>query len=73
MIFFGSESGSDKVLKEMNKRITSSQTLELAARIRQFGIVPEFSFVFGNPADPAGDTRDNIEFIRKIKKLNPDA
>jgi anaerobic magnesium-protoporphyrin IX monomethyl ester cyclase len=73
MIFFGSESGSDKVLAEMNKRITSSQTLELAARIRQFGIVPEFSFVFGNPADPAGDTRDNIEFIRRIKKLNPDA
>ena len=60
MIFFGAESGSDKVLAEMNKRITSSQTLELAARIRQFGIVPEFSFVFGNPADPAGDTRDTI-------------
>jgi radical SAM superfamily enzyme YgiQ (UPF0313 family) len=73
MIFFGAESGSDKVLEDMNKRITSSQTLELAARIRQFGIVPEFSFVFGNPADPEGDTRDNIEFIRKIKKLNPDA
>jgi anaerobic magnesium-protoporphyrin IX monomethyl ester cyclase len=34
MIFFGAESGSDKVLAEMNKRITSSQTLELAARIR---------------------------------------
>jgi anaerobic magnesium-protoporphyrin IX monomethyl ester cyclase len=73
MIFFGAESGSDKVLAEMNKRITSSQTLELAARIRQFGIVPEFSFVFGNPADPAGDTRDTIQFIRRIKKLNPDA
>jgi anaerobic magnesium-protoporphyrin IX monomethyl ester cyclase len=73
MIFFGAESGSDKVLAEMNKRITSAQTLELAARIRQFGIVPEFSFVFGNPADPAGDTRDTIQFIRHIKKLNPDA
>jgi hypothetical protein len=57
----------------MNKRITSSQTLELAARIRQFGIVPEFSFVFGNPADPEGDTRDTIQFIRRIKKLNPEA
>jgi radical SAM superfamily enzyme YgiQ (UPF0313 family) len=73
MIFFGAESGSDKVLAEMNKRITSSQTLELAARIRQFGIVPEFSFVFGNPADPAGDTRDTIQFIRRIKKLNREA
>ncbi len=34
----------------MNKRITTAQTLELAARIRQFDIVPEFSFVVGNPA-----------------------
>ncbi len=51
----------------------SSQTLELAARIRQFGIVPEFSFVVGNPADPAGDTRDTIQFIRRIKRLNPEA
>lgn len=73
MIFFGAESGSDRVLKEMDKRITSAQTLELAARIRQFDIVPEFSFVFGNPADPESDTRDNIQFIRRIKRLNPDA
>src|SRR6201996_4204298 len=49
MIFFGAESGSDRVLKQMDKRITAAQTLELAARIRKFGIVPEFSFVFGNP------------------------
>jgi anaerobic magnesium-protoporphyrin IX monomethyl ester cyclase len=73
MIFFGAESGSDKVLEGMNKKITSSQTLELAERIRQFGIVPEFSFVFGNPEDPEGDTRDTIRFIRRIKRLNPEA
>ncbi len=73
MIFFGAESGSDRVLKEMNKRITSAQTLELAARIREFDIVPEFSFVFGNPQDPEGDTRETIQFIRRLKRLNPDA
>ncbi len=73
MIFFGAESGSDRVLQQMNKRITSGQTLELAGRLKQFGIVPEFSFVFGNPEDPAGDTRESIQFIRRIKRLNPDA
>ena len=35
MIFFGAESGSDEVLVQMNKKITTSQTLELAARIRR--------------------------------------
>ena len=73
MIFFGAESGSDKVLESMNKRITSAQTLELAARIRGFGIIPEFSFVVGDPANPEEDTRETIRFIRRIKRLNPDA
>lgn len=73
MIFFGAESASDEVLQQMNKRITAQQTLDLAARIRRFGIVPEFSFVFGSPDNPAEDMRGNIRFIRKLKRLNPDA
>ncbi len=73
MVFFGAESGSDWALREMNKQLTSEQTLELAARIRKFGIVPEFSFVIGNPHAPERDTQESIRFIRKIKKLNPEA
>jgi radical SAM superfamily enzyme YgiQ (UPF0313 family) len=73
MIFFGAESGSDWVLGQMNKGITTEQTLELAARIRPFGIVPEFSFVVGNPQSPGRDTQDTIRFIRRIKKINPSA
>jgi radical SAM superfamily enzyme YgiQ (UPF0313 family) len=73
MIFFGAESGSDEVLKQMNKQLRAEQTLELAARIRRFGIVPEFSFVVGNPEDPEGDTRLTIDFIRRIKRINPDS
>ena len=71
MIFFGAESGSDWVLKEMKKHLTTNQTIELARRIRQFGIIPEFSFVVGNPRDPDRDTRECLQFIRKIKKINP--
>ena len=70
MIFFGAESGSDWALKEMQKDITTDQTLELAGRIGQFGIIPEFSFVVGNPKDPERDTRETLQFIRKIKRLN---
>lgn len=73
MIFFGAESGSDWALREMNKNLTTAQTLELAARIRRFGIVPEFSFVVGNPRDPERDTRECLAFVRKIKRLNPQA
>ena len=73
MIFFGAESGSDATLLAMNKKITTDQTLELAARIRKFDIIPEFSFVVGNPEDPQRDTSETIRFIRRIKRLNPDA
>jgi hypothetical protein len=73
MIFFGAESGSDWVLEQMNKELKAEQTLELAARLREYGIVPEFSFVVGNPHDPERDVAENIEFVRKIKRINPDA
>ena len=73
MVFFGAESGSDEILRQMKKGLTSDQTLALADRLCRFGITPEFSFVVGNPADPEGDARDTITFVRKIKKLNPDS
>jgi anaerobic magnesium-protoporphyrin IX monomethyl ester cyclase len=73
MIFFGAESGSDWVLKEMRKGITTDQTLQVARRMRQFGIIPEFSFVIGNPNDPERDTDETLKFIRQVKRLNSDS
>jgi anaerobic magnesium-protoporphyrin IX monomethyl ester cyclase len=73
MIFFGAESGSDRTLQEMQKGITTEQTLTMAHRAREFGIIPEFSFVLGTPTDPVGDTRETLRFIRKIKRINPES
>ena len=73
MIFFGAESGSDWALKEMKKGINTEQTVTIAERTKQFGIIPEFSFVIGNPGDPERDTRETLAFIRKLKKINPDS
>jgi radical SAM superfamily enzyme YgiQ (UPF0313 family) len=52
MVFCGAESGSDDVLKKMRKGITTDQIFEVAACTREHGIVPEFSFVFGDPDHP---------------------
>ncbi len=71
MIFFGVESGNDAALRNMRKQLTSEQTLELASRIREFDIVPEYSMIFGNPDDAEGDLAANIAFVRRVKKLNP--
>lgn len=71
MIFFGAESGSDEVLRKMNKTLTTAQTLEVAARTRQHGIIPEFSFVLGGPDDPAAEIATTLDFIRRLKGVNP--
>jgi hypothetical protein len=71
MVFFGAESGSDESLQKMQKGITTAQVLEAAARSRQHGIIPEFSFVFGDPDDPEREIEATLAFIRKLKAVNP--
>jgi radical SAM superfamily enzyme YgiQ (UPF0313 family) len=73
MIFMGAESGSDETLRQMNKggKSSTAMTLALVERMKHYGIVPELSFVLGNPPDPAADIEATIKFIRKIKQINP--
>jgi radical SAM superfamily enzyme YgiQ (UPF0313 family) len=73
MVFMGAESGSDDTLKLMNKGGKSSThlTIEIVKRMKAFGIVPELSFVMGNPPDPIADVAQTIAFIRKLKAINP--
>ncbi|MEO1517014.1 MAG: radical SAM protein [Bacteroidota bacterium] len=78
MIFFGAESGNDEILKEMDKggRQTAEQIKRFAGRMRQFDIVPEYSFVLGMPADDPqkvmAQIDSDIEFIKTIKEINPE-
>jgi radical SAM superfamily enzyme YgiQ (UPF0313 family) len=73
MIFMGAESGSDETLRRMSKggKMSTEKTLEMAEVSRRFGIVPEFSFVLGNPPDPEADVAGTIAFIKRVKKINP--
>jgi radical SAM superfamily enzyme YgiQ (UPF0313 family) len=73
MIFCGAESGSDEMLARMNKggQASTQLTLELAAKMKQYGIIPEYSFVLGNPPEPEKDIEITFNFIRKLKRINP--
>jgi hypothetical protein len=73
MVFSGAESASDVVLATMNKggKASAHLAIELAGRMRSYGIVPEYSFVLGSPPDPFGDLVQTFEFIRTIKRVNP--
>jgi hypothetical protein len=73
MMFMGAESGSLETLKRMDKggTLTPDKTLAMAAKTREYGIVPEFSFVLGSPPDPEADVRQTLEFVRRVKRVNP--
>jgi radical SAM superfamily enzyme YgiQ (UPF0313 family) len=73
MVFSGAESASDQVLAAMNKggKASAALALELAARMKAYGVVPEYSFVLGSPPDPLGDLAQTFEFIRRLKRVNP--
>jgi len=77
MIFFGAESGNNEILKQLDKggTQTGDQILAFAERLKKFGITPEYSFVLGTPAPTAAAVEKQIDFeinfIKKIKKINP--
>lgn len=74
MVYIGAEAGSDETLERMNKggKQTSNLTLEIAKRMKSYGIIPEMSFVIGCPPDPDGDIDRTFRFIRCIKQINED-
>ncbi|HRF97786.1 MAG TPA: radical SAM protein, partial [Aggregatilineales bacterium] len=73
MVFLGAESGSDETLQRMDKggKATIQKTLDIAEKMARYNIVPEMSFVVGNPPHPEKDTEQTLAFIRKVKKVNP--
>lgn len=78
MIFFGAETGNDALLKQMDKggKQSAAQILAFAARMKKHGIIPEYSFVLGMPADSEAEVWAQIEadlnFIKEVKNVNPD-
>jgi radical SAM superfamily enzyme YgiQ (UPF0313 family) len=71
MVFCGAESGSDEVLTKMNKGTTTDQIAHAAAKCGEHGIIPEFSFVFGDPDEPEREIDNTLAFIRRLKAINP--
>jgi radical SAM superfamily enzyme YgiQ (UPF0313 family) len=78
MIFFGAETGNDRLLHRMRKGGTQSgeKLKSFADRLGRIGIVPEYSFVLGIPARTESEVWEQLEFdigfIKRIKEINPE-
>jgi radical SAM superfamily enzyme YgiQ (UPF0313 family) len=69
MVEYGVESGSQKILDNINKRITIEQIRKAFKMTKKTGMLAEFLFMVGNP----GETWDTIEETKMlISEIEPD-
>jgi len=65
-IHFGAESGSDDVLKAIEKKSDTESTLAAVDRCKAADIRASFGFIFGLPAEREVDLLQTVDLIRQI-------
>lgn len=66
MIEYGFESGSQKMLNIINKRVTVEQNRNVAKWTHEAGIYTSPAFVIGMPGETTETVRETIDFIKSI-------
>jgi len=72
MAFIGVDGVSNETLARLKKGTKVEHTLEAAQRMREYGVIPEFSFILGGPEDPEGEIEKTFAFIKKLKTVYPE-
>ena len=66
------QSGSNKILKKMNRKYTANEYLKIVKKLRE--IYPDFEFssdfIVGYPGEQEEDFEKTIDFIKKVKFIN---
>jgi len=72
-VFIGAESGSEEILRSVNKvRFQGTRVLhDVAEKLYRVGITCTFSVIFGLPGETEQDRRDTLKLLRDIKRQFP--
>lgn len=62
-LYFGLESGSDRVLRSVNKGLTSKEISDFIKKIHDHGIMPAPSLFVGAPVESDDDFRKTVQFV----------
>ncbi|MFC4764698.1 B12-binding domain-containing radical SAM protein [Dyella koreensis] len=73
MAYIGAESPNGQMLKEIRKGTRPDQTLAVAELCRRHGVIPELSFMVAPPENTEEETEHTFEFIRELKRINPES
>jgi len=69
----GAESGSDRILKLINKECTVKELHMANMKSKKYDIIPAMSFMGGFPTETYGELMQTIDCMIKVKKDNPAA
>jgi len=67
----GVESGSNRILKIIGKRITKEKMIIDLERLKNVGILPTVSIMVGQFTETKEDVEESIEFMLKTVRYNP--
>lgn len=71
MAYIGAESPNGQMLKEIRKGTRPDQTMAVVELCRRHGVIPELSFMVAPPHDTEEETERTFDFIRALKRVNP--
>lgn len=70
---FGAESGTNRILKLINKGITVEGTVQANFKAKRHGITPAFALMIGFPTETFEEVNNTIDLIFRLKRDNPKA
>jgi len=71
LVGFGAESGSQKILKLINKNITPDQVIRVNEKLKDWDINIICGFMAGFPTETKEDLQKTIDLAFQLKKSNP--
>ncbi len=67
---FGVESGSDRILKLLNKGITTDEIVEINRKLAKSNIICRYNFIIGLPTETEEEIQTTLKFIEQLKNEN---
>jgi len=65
-LHFGIESGSQKMLDKINKKINVEGIIPALKKVSEVGIIPKANFIFGMPQEGIEDAKKTVYLIMKL-------
>jgi anaerobic magnesium-protoporphyrin IX monomethyl ester cyclase len=72
-MYFGAESGSQRVLNILNKNISIKDIIQTATITKDVGLSADYSWMIGIPSETKTDVKKTINLIKIIKEINPES